>query len=152
MASNILPDINAPVWEAASPATIWLREIETVHETLSRLRRQATSDRVVYFYVTDPSDRLVGVVPARRLLFSDPATLVGEIMVHPVFSVTQSEPFGCALALLTEQRLLALPVVDEAGRLTGIVDVSAVTQRLFEMERREAADELFQMVGLHALS
>src|SRR2546425_2226909 len=110
---DILPDLNSPVRDVACPAPIRLREVETVFEALSRVRSESNRGRVVYFYVTDSDDRLVGVVPTRRLLLADPATLVGEVMVYPVFSVGQSQSFGCALALIAEQRLLALPVVDE---------------------------------------
>jgi CBS-domain-containing membrane protein len=48
----------------------------------------------------------------------------------------------------TEQRLLALPVVDEENRLIGIVDISALTHAIWYLERREKADEAFQMAGM----
>jgi len=51
--------------------------------------------------------------------------------------------------LMTEKRLLATPVVDEQNRLSGIVDLSMVTQTLFDLERKEASDEIFQIAGLH---
>ena len=70
-------------------------------------------------------------------------------MVHPVYSVGVTEPVGDALKLLSEKRLLALPVVNSEGRLSGVLDVSTVTQTLFDLERKETIDEIFQMVGLH---
>jgi len=136
------------VRDVACPAPVRLLEVETVNQALSRLRGECEKERVVYFYVVDVTERLVGVAPTRRLLLSHPTTLVGEVMVHPVFSVSESATFGRALAILAEQRLLALPVVDEAGRLTGVVDVSTATQTLFNLERREAADERFQLIGV----
>ena len=134
--------------EVVRPDPVRLLETETISQALLRLRGGTLGERIVYFYVTDQTGRLVGVVPTRRLLLSDPSRFVGEVMVHPVFSVVESEPFGRALAVLAEKRLLALPVVDELGRLTGVVDVSTFTQTLFDLERREAADEVFQMVGV----
>lgn len=118
-------------------------------QSLSRLREEGTGERIVYFYVTDHDGRLVGVVPTRRLLFSDASTPVGEIMVRPVVSVRESEPFGDALRALTARRLLALPVVDDSGRLTGMLDISSFTQSLIDLERREEAEELFQIAGIH---
>ena len=148
MLPNLLPDTATPVRDLASPPLVWLREIETVFQALARVRLESDRERIVYFYVTDSDDRLVGVAPVRQLLLADPAMLVGEMMVHPVFSVRESDLFGSALALLTEHRLLALPVVDEDGRLTGVIDISAATHALVDLERREAAAELFQTIGL----
>src|SRR4051812_23733212 len=111
--------------------------METVFEALARVRAEPGRERVNYFYVTDSEDRLVGIAPVRRLLFAEPYTLVGEIMQHPVYSVHEAEPFSAAVVLLTQYRLLALPVVDNCGRLTGILDVSGVTHALVDLERRE---------------
>jgi magnesium transporter len=47
-----------------------------------------------------------------------------------------------------QRRLLALPVVDEQNRLTGVFDVPWFTETLIDVERREAADEVFQLVGV----
>jgi magnesium transporter len=148
--SKILPHVNSLVRDVACPAPVRLLEVETVNQALSRLRGECEKQRAVYFYVVDVTERLVGVAPTRGLLFSHPTTLVGEVMVHPVFSVSESATFGRALAILAEQRLLALPVVDELGRLTGVVVVSTATQTLFNLERREAADERFQLLGVPA--
>jgi magnesium transporter len=145
---NLLPDVNTVVRELAVPACVWLREFETVFESLARVRTEPCSSSVVYFYVTDSEDRLVGVAPVRGLLLAQPSTLVGEVMVNPVSSVRESEPFGNALSLLVQHRLVALPVVDEGGRLTGVLDVSNATHALADLERREASAELFQTAGV----
>src|SRR5207247_4574442 len=115
---NTLPNLNTTVREIARPDPVRLLETETISQALTRLRHEEIGERIIYFYVTDHDGKLVGVVPTRRLLLSDPATLVGEVMVHPVFSIAGSEPFGNALEMLTARRLLAVPVVDESGRLT----------------------------------
>jgi magnesium transporter len=45
-----------------------LREDWTVQETLDSSRRRGLGEKIVYFYVVDAAERLVGVVPTRRLL------------------------------------------------------------------------------------
>ncbi len=132
----------------ARPDVVRLLETETISEALSRLRGEQVGERIVYFYVTDSTGQLVGVVPTRRLILSDPSTLVGDVMIHPAVAVRESEPFGTALQTITERRLLALPVVDESGRLRGVLDVTAFTDTLVDLERRESADELFQLAGV----
>jgi magnesium transporter len=122
---------------------------ETVSQALRRLRGEGIGERVVYFYVTDLDGKLVGVVPTRRLLLSNPSTPVGEIMVQPVVSIDERQAFGEALETLTARRLLALPIVDDAGKLKGVLDVSTFTQTILDLERRETADEIFQLAGIH---
>jgi magnesium transporter len=72
---------------------------------------------------------------------------VGELITYPVISADESATFGEALALLVEHRLLALPVVDELGRLTGTIDISGLTAKISDLERRETSNEIFQMLA-----
>ena len=146
--SNMLPDVNTFVRDVADFGPIRLCEVETVFQALSRIRGEAGKERTRYFYVTDTGERLVGVVPTRRLLLADPAALIGEVMVHPVLSVAESDTFGNALAILAGVRLFALPVVDASGRLTAVVDISGITQTMVDLERRELPEGVFQMVGM----
>ncbi len=90
----------------------------------------------------------MGVVPTRRLILSDPSALAQDVMIHPVYSVNRKQRVGQALETLLQLRLLALPVVDDEGRLTGIFDMPAFDERL-DLARREAAEEAFQLVGIH---
>src|SRR5262245_38047733 len=64
-----------------------LKTGQTVAEALEHVRKSPTSGRVVYFYVTDDDGRLRGVVPTRRLLLSDAATPIEDIMVKPVVAI-----------------------------------------------------------------
>jgi Mg/Co/Ni transporter MgtE len=69
------------------------------------------------------------------------------LITYPVISVDESATFGEALALLAEHRLLALPIIDELGRLTGTIDISGLTAKISDLERRETANEIFQMLA-----
>jgi len=144
-----IPDLKQPVRELARPDFVRLFETETTSEALSRLRRERIGERIIYFYVTDDAGHLTGVVPTRRLILSDPSRSISAIMLRPVVSVRESEPFGNALQLIAERRLLAVPVVDAEHRLTGVLDVSAFTGNLLDLERRRTADEIFQLAGIH---
>jgi CBS domain-containing protein len=46
---------------------------------------------------------------------------VRDIMSHPVFTVRPTDPIEGAAALLADRRITAAPVVDDDGRLVGIV-------------------------------
>jgi magnesium transporter len=125
-----------------------LLESETVFQAMARMRGESIGERIIYFYVTTPDGRLAGVVPTRRLLLSAPDVLIRDIMVGPAVYVSEDDTFGHALEIINSRRLLALPVVDGAGRLSGVLDVSAFAKGMVDLERRETADELFQIVGL----
>jgi magnesium transporter len=142
------PRLDSSVGESARRDPVRLLETETVSQALRRLRQEDVGERIIYFYVTDADGKLAGVVPTRRLLLSNPTTPVGDLMVHPALSIRESEPFGAALETLVDKRLLALPVVDGAGRLTGVIDIASFTPSLLNHERRGAAQEAFQMAGV----
>jgi magnesium transporter len=50
--------------------------------------------------------------------------------------------------LFHRHRLLALPVVDETNRLVGLVDVTSFTDEMFDIAQRDAAEDVFQLIGL----
>ncbi len=146
--SERIPDLGSPVRDLERTEAVRLLETETVAQAMRRLRGEPIGERIVYFYVTAPDGKLVGVVPTRRLLLSVPEAIIRDIMVHPAVSIREDDTFGHALEIINSRRLLALPVVDAVGRLSGVLDPSAFTRGLLDLERRETADEFFQIVGL----
>ena len=63
-----IPDFNAPVVDHARKDFPLLDANMTVAEALERIRREGVGERVIYFFAIDEQERLVGVVPTRRLL------------------------------------------------------------------------------------
>ena len=148
-AAATLPDLDAPVRDVARTDFVRLYESENVAQSLLRLRHERLGERIIYFYVTGSDGRLAGVVPTRRLLLADPSTPVRDVMLKNVVSVHEGTPLRDAMRTLTERRLLAVPVVDEQGALTGVFDISQYSQQAVDLERREEADRLFQLIGVH---
>jgi magnesium transporter len=122
---------------------------DTVAQALETFRQRPPAGRIIYFYVLDDDHRLVGVVPTRRLLLSPPDTRIADIMVREVIAIPSSATVLDACEFFTLHRLLAFPVVDEEGRMIGLVDVELYTEELGDVERSERNDELFQLVGVH---
>jgi hypothetical protein len=52
--------------------------------------------------------------------------------------------------MFLKHRLLALPVVDEAGHLHGVADVAMLTGDLADVTARENAEDVFQLIGGNA--
>ena len=66
--------------------------------------------------------RLEPAVIQQELLALEGSTLtVKEVMTSPVVTVVESDNLGHATALMTRRKLKRLPVVDEKGRLVGIL-------------------------------
>lgn len=131
-----------------------LRMGQTVGEALGFVRHNPTAGRVVYFYVVDAEDHLKGVVPTRRLLLSDPAEPIENIMVKRAIAIPDSATVLEACEFFTLHKLLAFPVVNQSGLLIGLVDVDLYTDELGgiaqdESFRREGNDDLFQLIGVH---
>ena len=126
-----------------------LRAELTVGQALASLRQQELGEKIVYFYVVDGEGRLEGIVPTRRLLMSEPNVPIAAIMVQRVVTLPSWATLRDASDLFLKHRYLALPVVDSAGHLHGILDVSVFTDHMSEAR---AAEEAFQLIGIHLVA
>lgn len=88
-----------------------LRELEPDAET------------IYYVYVTDDDDRLVGVLSLRDLIVARPTALIGEVMIREPVAVGVSAQQDEVAEVVAHYNLLAVPVVDDDGRLAGIVTI-----------------------------
>jgi magnesium transporter len=126
-----------------------LRTEETVGDALIRLRSHPPEGRIIYFYVVDEADHLLGVVPTRRLLLSPAEKPIAEIMVKHIIAIPDTATVLEACEFFTLHKLLAFPIVDEKRHLVGLVDVELYTNELTDLERREGNEVLFQLIGVH---
>ncbi len=121
---------------------------QTVAEALNDLRIQQPEGRIIYFYVIDDADRLVGVVPTRRLLLSQPAAKIADLMVTKVVTVPSTATVRDACELFLAHRFLAFPVMHNE-RMVGIVDVEVFAEGIDDLERTKQQEDLFQLMGVH---
>jgi len=91
-------------------------------EAIRRIRK--LSDEVetfFYIYVVDKKKRLLGVFTLRDLILTKPTTLVKDFMNKKVASVNLETKQEEVAQLIAKYDLLAVPVVDDANVLHGIV-------------------------------
>jgi magnesium transporter len=119
----------------------------TVGEALAVIREKGLGEQIIYFYVVDRDERLVGVVPTRRLLTMPLDKPLSEIMVTSVVVIPQSATVLEACEFFVLHRLLAFPVVDTKRRVVGIADVHVFTDELLDLAEREQSDALFEALG-----
>jgi len=98
----------------------------------------------VYLYailrVLDPDERLVGVVALKDLITASLDAPIASIVVDDVVHVALDAPKEEVATTIARYDFLAVPVVDEAGRMHGIVTVDDVVDVLLP-------DKLRRMLG-----
>lgn len=94
----------------------------TVAGALELVRREAIeTDAVYYVHVVDAEHRLIGFFPLIRLVTADPSDSVDGLVEHDPVCVTPETDQRDVARLVARYNLLSIPVVDEEGRLQGIV-------------------------------
>lgn len=140
--------LDEPVSRHVHQKYIRLSAGQTVAQALHQIRQTGQEGWIVYFYVVDDQNRLVGVIPARRLLLNPPEARIDDLMERKVISLPQSATLLEACEFFLLHRLLALPVLDEQGRMVGIIDVKLYTDEITDLARREEYEDVFQLIGV----
>lgn len=101
-----------------------MRTTDTVAETIEALRALDEDHPTVnYVYVIDEYDKLVGVLSLRTLVLATNDTQLKDIMFEEIITAFPEEEEEEVAADISKYDLIAMPVVDESGRMLGIVTV-----------------------------
>ena len=120
---------------------------ETAQQVIDRLRaEQPDADHVYYLYVTDADGTLVGTITLRGLIIAEPDTLVSSFTRPEPISVGVDADAEEVARAIARYNLLALPVVDEEGRMQGIVTVDDAFERAMGEGWRKRLPEVFEPV------
>lgn len=122
-----------------------LNEEITVGQAIDYLRvLRPASEKAYYLYVIDRARRLQGTVSMRDLIVSTPRTRLAEITQHDIHAVTTGTDQEEAARTLQRYNLLAVPVVDQEGRLEGVT----TADDLIDVLQEEATEDMYRMIGL----
>jgi magnesium transporter len=103
---------------------VWIYPHRTTEATIRKIREIApTSEFIYYLYVVDKEDRLLGTLSLRTLLLALPTAFIERIMEADLVTVAPDTPAVEAASTIARYDLLAVPVVDDAGKMLGIVTV-----------------------------
>jgi magnesium transporter len=120
-------------------------------EAISYLRKQAISsveiETIYYVYVLDPQQRLLGIASFRELFAAPGDRLVRDIMQTDLITVDEEMDQEAVARIFAEQDVLALPVVDEQGRMKGIVTVDDIV----DVVEEEATEDIQKFGGMEVL-
>jgi magnesium transporter len=120
-------------------------EDRTVEEAINEIRTKAEEvESVNHIYVVDNQRKLVGLVPLKKLILSNPYTRLAEIMNRDVISVEVGTDQEEVAKLVRKYDLLAVPVVDAQGRLVGRITHDDIVDVIQE----EVAEDISHMAGI----
>src|SRR3974377_2113896 len=103
----------------------------TVTEALAQLRRLAQEAETIYYlFLVEEDDTLSGVLSLRELLMADPDAHLRDLMQTRIISVHPQDSDREVAEEVNKYNLLAIPVVDEAKRMLGIITVDDVLEVL----------------------
>jgi magnesium transporter len=124
---------------------VTIRADVTLEVALRYLRRLGElPDQLDKLFVVDREDTLIGVLPLKRLLTSDPEASVAAVMVEDVVKFRPADDAHEAAQAFERYDLVMAPVVDANERLIGRLTVDAVVDYI-----RESADaDMLSMAGL----
>ncbi len=99
-----------------------LRPDMTVEESILRIRRQGVDKETIYTCYVTKDKSLLGIVTVKDLLLAESDdTLIEEIMLTNMISVTTHTDQEEVAKMFSRYDFLALPVVDKEQRMVGIV-------------------------------
>jgi magnesium transporter len=132
-----------------TPAFVAVNDDATATEAMAAIRRLIDeAETVNYIYVIGPDRELFGVLSLYRLLLSPGTTPVRELMAPSTVRVRADADQEVAARLLTDRNLLAIPVVDDADRLLGIITEDDVADVL----EAEATEDIERLGGSEPLN
>lgn len=108
----------------------------TVEQARSEYQRIARGkDVVMYLYVVDDHDKLLGVIDIKELLLAGDGALLKDIMVKNIISLKHESTLKEASTMFARYSFRAIPVTDENNKIDGVVlyrDVMNLTHHFLE--------------------
>jgi Mg/Co/Ni transporter MgtE len=107
----------------------------TVEDAVNALKSfSGPLESVHFIYLIETNCVLSGEVPLARILISDKRTPLRELSTEPVISVPFHADEKTVIGMFNKYNLLALPVVDDNGRLLGVVTADDVLELVIKQK------------------
>jgi magnesium transporter len=112
---------------------------ESMSDVLALIRN--TNDEefetVNYIYVLSEDRHLLGLLTLKRVIRSQPNTLARDVMVEDIITVPVTMPEEEVARVLAKYGFSAIPVLDERGRMLGIVTADDAQEVLEEAQTED---------------
>ncbi|MDO9631921.1 MAG: CBS domain-containing protein [Humidesulfovibrio sp.] len=109
----------------------------TVDDAMAQVRLLAAEvDNIYYVSVVDEGEQLHGVLSLKRLLLTAGETPVAEVMSRNPKSVHVDSSLDEVFELVVQYKLAALPVLEEDGKMAGIVSADDIMEHFLPFALR----------------
>jgi magnesium transporter len=103
----------------------------SVKDAIEKFRKDADEVETVYYiYVTDPEEKLLGVVSLRDLLLANYDDTLSDIMETKLKTVSPDTDEFEVAEIVSKYNLVAIPVLDAENYMLGIVTIDDVVDRI----------------------
>jgi len=122
---------------------IKVNENWNVVTSIREMRKQAEDvDEVYFVYVVDNSNMLKGTLSLKKLLLSSRHSQISDLLNTDIISVRTDTPSEEVTNIMRKYDLVALPVVDQLGRLAGRITIDDVVDVI-----KEEAEKDYQLIA-----
>jgi magnesium transporter len=159
-AKSLLGYPEGSVGRLMTPDFVAVRDEWTVQQVLDHVRQHGRdSETLNVLYVVDDQGKLIDDVRIREFLLRPLAHTVREIRNQEFFALKVKDSEESAVEAFRKYDRAALPVIDSAGKLVGIVTVDdvldvaeeAATEDIQKIGGTEALDEPYMRIALHKM-
>ena len=129
-----------------TPILMSAKENQTTGEIIDLLRKQKEEiDEVLLnIFVIDDAGILIGTLPLQTLVVSDPNEKVSDVMDSYPITVSVQHDQELVAQIVSKYNLIAVPVVDQSGKLVGRITLDDI----FDVLQEEADEDVCLMAGV----
>ncbi len=122
-----------------------LKKQMTAKEALSHIRQTGVdSETINTCYVIDRERKLQGAISIRKIILSEPETLISDLMTSEVKFLHTSDDRETGAFNFKKYDLLSMPVVDGENRLVGIITIDDIV----DVIEQEATEDIEKMAAI----
>jgi len=148
LAESLLQYPPESVGRLMTPHFVCVRRHWTIQHVLDHIRLHGQdSETLNVVYVVDDNYRLIDDLRIRQLLLADPRKQLDELMDEQYVSLRADDEKRAAVDVFRRYDRTALPVVDDSGKLLGIVTIDDV----LDIAEEAATQDIQRLGGLEAL-
>ncbi|MBV1757127.1 MAG: magnesium transporter [Dethiosulfatibacter sp.] len=134
-----------------------LKKEMTVRESLMNIKKVGVDKETINTcYVIDENRKLEGIVSLRKLIINEDETVIKDIMQTNIISINTHMDQEEIASIIKKYDLLVVPVVDNEGRLVGIITIDDVvdiidqenTEDFQKMAAMQPSDEEYLKTGI----
>lgn len=148
LAESLLQYPESSVGRLMTPHCVSIRAHWTIQHVLDHIRHHGQdSETLNVVYVVDDDHRLIDDLKIRQLLLAEPLRPISSLMNAQFVALRADDDKREAVEVFRRYDRSALPVVDDGGRLLGVVTIDDV----LDIAEEAATQDMQKLGGLEAL-